>query len=1269
MAIALGATGTAVYNTAAGTTCLVPYPAGISAGDCLVLFVARSASAITVPAGWTAFTGGQVTTTGGTTMLLAYKLAVGTESGNLSVTVASSTGHGRMFLFTGVDQVTPQDVTAGSVAANATTSVLPSLTTVTAGACLIGAGTDAGAVGGTYTISDGNYIEDDDSGAQVGASNGRNAALYHWISGAAGATGTKTLTHANARCVGIHGALRPARVLFDAATQGASNTFTHTCTGTDRYLTVEVQIVGSSVSVSGITYNGVAMSLIRRVVNTNAVELWGLVNPASGAHNVVVTLSGAATNARGAVSFTNVDQTTPVDSSVSATGTGSPGAGGSITTNDGGMIVDAIVSSAFTVSAPTVQNWNDAGGDGSARLPGTGSAQQTSYSTATGAWAIASAALNMVGAVGVAGTAYTDADTVTVDITPSTVEARESADAATVAIAITPSGADVYTPGAAQTVDSGTVRVTITPLMTSDYLFAERFLDTTTNGWGTVDEGSLSPSGWTQAQGPTGDVSSGSGLGTIASPGAQTYRLNAGVSLPTSFQAQGTFRTTLPAASNIQGFPCWFYQDNSNHFRGQILVSSAGTMSMQLQKVVAGAVTNIGQTGAGISVTTAGTYSANEVFNWKLKVNGSSYIFKVWDFGTDEPSDSPGNNLTTRFAVDTVTDATFSTGDFGFIVTGNAATVGFGPVIGNTYATATDYTDAATVGVVITPSSADVAAYVEAATVSLAITPSSTDVAAYVDATTVRVSVTPSAVDVKAAIDTATVTVALTPSSTDVAAFVDTGTVPVAITPSTVEARISTDAATVSMAITPSAVDVAVFVDPNTVPVVITPSAVDLQASGGVDAATVSVAMTPSTVEAAQFVEAATVPVTLTPSGSDTQQFVEAATVLVTLTPSTVEARISTDSATVPVLITPSGVDAIPNTDTGMAIVTLTPSAVEAAQFAETTTVPVTITPSTVEARISTDSANVLLALTASGVESAQFADAANVPITLSPTASETAQFAEAVSVRLTLTPQSADTAQFVESATIPITLTPSVIEAYGRTLTDSGTVSMKFTPSAVESVGGGDAGTVPLTISSISDDVAVYADTATATVKMTPSGTEFVERAFLDTATIPVTITPLTTFEDLDKSDTGTPYVGITPGLLSEFQGEGDIVTLRITALLGEIFVHDDSTVVLLSIVPDAQELVSLTTMSTVVIDIEPGLLEDFFVGVDDATILLSIIPGIILEVQQVADYLLVGVLSNKWTAILHDNTYAGTLFETRYVVTGFDNRWHYRYRGRGDE
>lgn len=223
MAIALAASGTPVYDTVAGTTTSVPYPAGITAGDCLILFVARSATTITAPAGWTMMGGGNISTTGGTCLMLAYKIAVGTESGSLAVTAASGTGHSRMFRFTGVDQTTPVDVSGTGSTANAATTTLATITTITAGACVIGVGTNAGAAGGTYTISDGTYTEDDDSGAQSGA-NGRNAAFYHVIKAAAGATGTKTLTHTNARAVGLHAALRPAA-------GGGTTSITVTATG------------------------------------------------------------------------------------------------------------------------------------------------------------------------------------------------------------------------------------------------------------------------------------------------------------------------------------------------------------------------------------------------------------------------------------------------------------------------------------------------------------------------------------------------------------------------------------------------------------------------------------------------------------------------------------------------------------------------------------------------------------------------------------------------------------------------------------------------------------------------------------------------------------------------------------------------------------------------------------------------------------------------------------------------------------------------------
>lgn len=81
-------------------------------------------------------------------------------------------------------------------------------------------------------------------------------------------------------------------IAFDAVTNTAnvsatSLTFSHTCTGSNRILFVGVL----GVDVTGITYNGVAMSLVNSGNGVAGINLYLyiLVNPASGTNNVVVT--------------------------------------------------------------------------------------------------------------------------------------------------------------------------------------------------------------------------------------------------------------------------------------------------------------------------------------------------------------------------------------------------------------------------------------------------------------------------------------------------------------------------------------------------------------------------------------------------------------------------------------------------------------------------------------------------------------------------------------------------------------------------------------------------------------------------------------------------------------------------------------------------------------------------------------------------------------------------------------------------------------------
>lgn len=122
-------------------------------------------------------------------------------------------------------------------------------------------------------------------------------------------------------------------VAFDAAssaitTLASSLTFSHTVTGSNLALGVGVEFgdTGLVRTVSSITYNAVNLTKPAGGTSYNGTsirsELWYLANPASGANNVVITLSASVDGELigGAVSMTGVDQATPVGTAANATG-------------------------------------------------------------------------------------------------------------------------------------------------------------------------------------------------------------------------------------------------------------------------------------------------------------------------------------------------------------------------------------------------------------------------------------------------------------------------------------------------------------------------------------------------------------------------------------------------------------------------------------------------------------------------------------------------------------------------------------------------------------------------------------------------------------------------------------------------------------------------------------------------------------------------------------------------------------------------------------
>lgn len=100
----------------------------------------------------------------------------------------------------------------------------------------------------------------------------------------------------------------------------------HTCSGSDRFLVASAAWwnVEGARTVSSVTYNSVGLTAVpsSSITSTDqgkSVQLWSLIAPATGANNVVITLSGNDDLiVGGAVSFTGADQSSPLGTAVTA---------------------------------------------------------------------------------------------------------------------------------------------------------------------------------------------------------------------------------------------------------------------------------------------------------------------------------------------------------------------------------------------------------------------------------------------------------------------------------------------------------------------------------------------------------------------------------------------------------------------------------------------------------------------------------------------------------------------------------------------------------------------------------------------------------------------------------------------------------------------------------------------------------------------------------------------------------------------------------------
>jgi hypothetical protein len=151
------------------------------------------------------------------------------------------------------------------------------------------------------------------------------------------------------------------------ATSVSSLTFSKTNTGTNLGLIVAVVLsdFAALVSISSVTYAGVTMTAGGAAVELTAgtqrqsCRMYHLAAPASGANNVVITLSGTyGYIAAGASSFTGVDQTTCADAYVTGSAlTTTPSV--AVTSQTSDMVVDVAFTGGNKVSigAGQTQRW------------------------------------------------------------------------------------------------------------------------------------------------------------------------------------------------------------------------------------------------------------------------------------------------------------------------------------------------------------------------------------------------------------------------------------------------------------------------------------------------------------------------------------------------------------------------------------------------------------------------------------------------------------------------------------------------------------------------------------------------------------------------------------------------------------------------------------------------------------------------------------------------------------------------------------------------
>jgi hypothetical protein len=150
-------------------------------------------------------------------------------------------------------------------------------------------------------------------------------------------------------------------------------TISHTTSGVDRLMLVGISINNDDFeTVSSVTYNSLPLTLVGSAAEADdsRVEIWSMVAPPIGTYDVVITFSAQLSRhaIAGVMTFTGVNQSTPLGTFTSASGTSVGPATVDVSSATNELVFDTVaceLCGSFTVGAGQTQQWNrvaDVGG-------------------------------------------------------------------------------------------------------------------------------------------------------------------------------------------------------------------------------------------------------------------------------------------------------------------------------------------------------------------------------------------------------------------------------------------------------------------------------------------------------------------------------------------------------------------------------------------------------------------------------------------------------------------------------------------------------------------------------------------------------------------------------------------------------------------------------------------------------------------------------------------------------------------------------------------